>query len=361
MSDKTTAKRDTLAKTVNLVRAALATKDYIPALTHIRFGKGMATAYNDVLAIGVASDLDLDRCVPGDLLSRALSSFGGEEVLFQAGKDGSLALKSGRSTVKVPTLPYTDFPFTWPPADAGLEVPIDSAVVRAIERCLLSVGTNPNHPAQMGVTLDAEDGKAVLYSTDNYTISRCATQTKMKLPGDAPVILPRAFCEQLVGLSRAMPALALVMILDDGTVQVEIGKQATILTRTPVDLVPLDFPRIVNKHVDLDNIKAQLSVIPDAFDGALGRALLVLGGEVIKSTAFKITDTKIEMTSTSAQGDAEDSMGFDNGTDVQEFKADAALLARGAKACALMAFTSKVTVMADADCNFVHIIAHTNA
>lgn len=362
MSDKTTAKRETLAKVAGLVRSALAQRDYIPALTHIRFGEGFATAYNDITAIKVASDINLNRCVPGELLIRTLGSFGGDEILIQEGKDGSLTLKSGRSSsIKLPTLPYDAFPFQWPADDEGTEVAIDAAVIKAVERCLLSVGADSGHPAQMGVTLDTDSGKAVLFSTDNYTVSRCATPSKMKLPADAPVILPRFFCEQLVVLAKAFPEARPVMVLHAGAVQVDFGQHASLLTKTPVDLVPLDFPRIISKHVVLSKVKETMSIIPDAFDSALGRALLVLGGEAVKLTQFKVGAAKMDLISTSPVGDADDSMPFENGTGAQDFSADAALLARGAKACALLAFTDKVTIMADAECNFIHLIAHTTA
>lgn len=360
MTEKTTAKRENLARIANLVRPALAQKDYIPAFTHLRFGDGMVTAFNDVTAIGVTADINLERCVPGEMLIKALGSFGGEEVLFQKGKNDSLTLKSGRGTVTLPTLAFDAFPFKWFAKDEGEELKLEAQVVRAIERCLISVGSDGNHPAQMGVTLDTDGGKAVLYSTDNLTVSRCATTAKMKLPGDAPIILPRFFCEQLVSLYKAFPDSELLLVLHDGAVQVEFGDYATLLTKTLVDLVPLDFPRIVKKHTDLAKVKDTLSVIPNEFDSALGRALLVLGGEVLKAATFNVTEKEIEMTSTSSMGDAEDKMKFDNSGDDCTFQADAALLARGAKACAMIAFTDKVTIMGDAECNFLHFIAHAD-
>lgn len=354
---KASTGREALIKAANLVRPAIATKDYIPALTHIRFSDDTLTAYNDLTAIQVSAPTPFKCCVPGELLIRALASFGGEELLCTINKDGSASFKAGRASVKLPTLPLGDFPLQWPSDDEGDEVKLDASVVRAIERCLISVGDSSGHPALMGVTLDTADGKAVLYSTDNFTISRCATNAKMKLPGDVPVILPKFFCEQLVSLSKAFPDAVMTLVLTEGAVHVEFGDFAKLLTRVPVDITPLDYPRIVNKHTDLANIKKQVSLIPNEFDAALGRALLVLGGEVVKKTEFNVSKTKIEMVSTSGFGDADDSMGFE-ADEALEFNADAALLARGAKAAAMIAFTSKVTIMTDADCNFVHIIAH---
>ena len=360
----TTANRETLSRAANLVRPALATKEYIPVYTHIHFSGGRATACNDVSALSVACANPVECCVPGELLIRALSGFGGAEVSMQM-KDSTLLLKSGRSNVKLPTLPASDFLFDLPNPNEGEAVSLGRSVVKAIERCLLSVGTDNAHPAQMGVTLESEKGLAVLYSTDNYTISRCSTEAKLKLPGDAPIILPRFFCEQLIGLAKAYPEATMDLVMYPGALVVEFvdvregpdaPAAAILFTKTPVDLEPMDFPRIVNKHVDLADIKKTLAVIPDAFDGALNRALLVLGSELQKKTKITAGDGLLIMSSRSSLGESDDSMKFD--MDDHNFEVDPVLLTRGAKACALMGFTNRVTIMADTECNFIHIIAH---
>lgn len=359
MADKTTASRADLAQVAGLVRPALATRDYVPALTHIRFGGGRATAFNDVAAISVRCAADVGRCVPGELFIRALGSFGGADVLIQRGDGGALSLRSGRATVRLPTLPESDFPFEWPGPNDGTEVPFGRELVRAVERCLVGVGGDSAHPAQMGVTLETEDGMAVLYSTDNYTVSRCATAAEMRLPADAPVILPRFFCEQLVALSRAFPDEGIVLVLHDTAVVAEFGKSASLLTKTPVDVAPLDFPRLIRKHCDLGTLQDALQLIPDAFDAALGRAALVLSGEAAKSTRVSARKGQLRMVSACDMGDADDEMPFP-GDDLEEVCVDPALVARGAKACALVGFTERVTVMADADCQFVHLVAHVD-
>lgn len=360
MTDKSTFNREALARTVGLVRPALATRDYIPALTHILFAGGRATAYNDVGAISVRTDLDLGRCVPGAALVGALGSFGGAEVLVQDGKDGGVAVKCGRGTVRLPTLPAKDFPYDPPKAADGHEVVLTREVVRAVERCLMSVGPESGHPALSGVTMESDGGVAVLYSTDGATISRCSTSAKVKLPGGAPVVMPRFFCEQLVGLSKAFPEDELFLVIHDGALQLDLGESATLFTRTPVDVTPLDYPRVFAKHCDLAAIKDQVFDIPDAFDGALGRALLVLGDERAKVAKVDLKGGVLRMTSGSGAGTADDDMKYDAGSgDPKEtLRVDPALLARGAKVCARMGFTDKVTVFADSEGAFVHIVAH---
>lgn len=361
MTDKTTFNREVLSRALALVRPALATKDYIPALTHILFDGGRATAYNDIAAISVRCDLDLGRCVPGAKLVQALGSFGGAEVLVQAGKEGEVVVKSGRGAVRFATLPAADFPYD-PPGRGGEEVALSREMVQAVERCLLSVGGESGHPAQSGVTLDAEGGLAVLYSTDGFTMSRCSTSAKVKLPGGAPVILPRFFCEQLVGLARAFPEDELFLVMHDGALQVDVGESATLFSRTPVDVEPIDFPRKFARHCPPGDLKKALFEVPGALDSALQRALLVMADERVKVTRVTLADDTISMRSGTGSQSAEDDMKYDGDkSDPKgEFRVDPALLARGAKVCAIMGFTEDVTVMADAEGRFAHLIGHVS-
>ena len=99
--------RDKLLKIAMQVRPALSSQPYIPALSHIRFSGGDATAYNDVSAITVEAGCDLEVCVPGELLIRALQSLNAEKVLVKQGQ-GSLVLSAGRAKLKLPANTQVD-------------------------------------------------------------------------------------------------------------------------------------------------------------------------------------------------------------------------------------------------------------
>jgi DNA polymerase III sliding clamp (beta) subunit (PCNA family) len=359
MSDKNSINREALARVATLVRPALSTQNYIPALQHIRFDGKYATSYNDISAISVRLDMDVERCLPGELLIRALSSFGAETILFQENsKEGNVVVSSGRSKIKLPTLGLEAFPLTWPD-DEGNEIDLDHGILKGIERCLLSVGNDPTHPETMGVTMDADGGKAVLYSTDNFTISRFQTTSKLKLPGGAPVILPTFFCEQLISLAKAFSEEEMVLTIRAGSLLVEFGKAAKLFTKTLVDREPLDFPGMLEKMIKVDNLKENLDVIPDSFDAALGRALLVLGGELDKVTTITMGNN-LTMHSSSAMGDADDKLAFD-GIDLgapEEVHVDPGLVARASKVCGLMNFLPKAMILADSDVRFIHLIAY---
>ena len=353
--------RAALLRIAGLVRPALAAADYIPALTHIQFADGFATAYNDISAISVTAAVELGRCVPGDLLIRALGSFPGEHV--SAALDpatGALLLTSGRSKIKLPTLAPKEFPFEVP-TDVAPEVGLSPTVLRGIELCLMSAGSDATHPAQMGVTLEAEGGLAVLHSTDNYSISRAATDTPVTLPGDTPVILPTFLCEQVLSLSRAFPKAKPVLVLLPGALLVDFvdgsaGSVASVFSKTVIDVEPIDFPSIIRRHVDTSKARGGMVKIPDALDAAFGRALLVLSHEPAKTSTVSVSAGVLTLSSDSDMGQSDDEVPFDH-PDARA-RIDPALVVRGLKRCTRMALTKKVLLLGDDTGGFLHLISY---
>ena len=363
MSDKNATNRLALIKIATLVRPALATQNYIPALTHIRLDGGQATAYNDVSAIMVRAQIEVSVCLPGELLIKALNSFSADSISMQeAGKDKALVLSSGRSKLKLPTFTADQFPFVLPDTSKGDMLELTPSILKGIEQCLMSVGNDPTHPAQMGVTLDLDSNhNAVLYSTDNFTISRYQTKTLIELPGDSPVILPTFFCQQLVSLAKAFPEDEVCLHLMPGALLAEFGKNAKLFNKTLVDLEPLDFPRIFDKHCKLDGLKRRVFTIPDSWESAFNRAMLVMGGESDKVTQLTVTDDSIKLYSTSSLGDSNDTLSFDGDpgqAPEAPFYLDPALVLRASKACGLMTFNERALALADAEAQFVHLIAY---
>lgn len=358
-----TTDRAALARACALVRPALASRGYVPSQTHIKFDGKWATAYNDVMAISVPCDLDLKRLVPGDLLIQGVASFGGKEVLFSS-EATALVVKSGRAKVTLPTLDPEAWTHSWP-ADEGAPVDLDADIVRGVDQCLVSVGNDSTQPAQMGVTLDADEGgRAVLFSTDNKSVSRRQCKAKAKLPGDVPVIMPKAFCEQLVSLSKAHPGCEAQMLLRSGSIEVrwwdeKDREQCRLFTRVPVDVSPMDFGRVLRKHCgDLSALKKRLALVPEGLDSAVGRALLVLQGEVRKKASVEVDGGTLRIKASSDLGNADDSMKAEL-EDVARVSMDAELVARGLKLASRIGITESVTILTGGeDCEFVHMVAH---
>jgi DNA polymerase III sliding clamp (beta) subunit (PCNA family) len=356
----TTLNRETLLRATTLLRPALSTAQYVPVFTHIRFDGKTAAAYNDVTAIEVTLEADdLDCCIPGELLIKTLGSFGGDTVTVKDAEEGSVLLSSGRSKMKIPVLETGKFPdpFATPIKQPDV-IELDRSILAGIDACLMSVGTDPTHAAQMGVTLEADDdGRAVLFSTDNFTISRYQTNTKIKL--QSPVILPTFFCQQLIALAKAFPDDELDLEVGTSAILATVGKSAKLFSKLIVDLEALDFESKMSRIISRDKIKKGSEELPTQWDAALNRALLVLSGEADKVTTLSMGRGGIVLKSSSSMGEAEDVCSFESTDMISEpVLVDPSLLVRGSKPCANILITDKVTALSDERGQFIHLIAH---
>lgn len=361
--------RTALLAALQLARPALSTQSFIPAWTHLLLDDGFVTAYNDTTLISVRTPLeDVSLCVPGELFIKTLSSFGSESVVLQDINDGNhILVQSGKSKVKVPTLEVSDFRLPKSMGGKPWTVDLSDEILKGIAACRFSAGADQTHPAQMGVTLGEVDGFAVLYSTDNITISRFATGTKIALLADSPVILPSFFCDQVAVLAKAFPADDVELDIYAGAVVVRFGgkaKNATIMTKTLVDLEPLDFETIIGSYLNVNSVKSKggFATIPPAMDAAFGRALLVLSRQDDKSTRVTVNgDGEVILYSRSDHGEADDAVEWvGKPGKVKPFHIDPALVMRAAKSCGSMAFYDKVLLLASDDGYFLHLVAHCN-
>lgn len=346
--------REHLLQSLNLAKAAVAGQAYVPALTHFAFDGWGIMAYNDVSAIGVRGPVDLPICLPADMLIKTLNSMTAEKILMTQTNDGAVVVASGRSKVKLPYLELDAFPFEFPKVDWDAGFTVTADMLKGIEKCLVGVGTDPTHPAQMGVTLEATDSGCLMYSTDNFTISRYKSDAKIQLPGDVPIIMPAFFCNQLLALSKAFIDEDIIIGLPAGAICATFGGQAMLFTKLLVDLEPMDFSRIMGKY--LQGVSADGAVdIPNGFESALDRALLILSTEMDKATKISVENGKMNLFSSSGQGESSDSLTFDY-EDTATFLADPALVSRASKICRKVALIDKVMLLADGP--FTHLVAH---
>lgn len=315
----------------------------------------MAMAYNDINAIAVRTPLDIECCLPADLLTKGLNSISADSVDIEV-SEGNVTIVAGRSKLKLPYLPLDSFPLKMPKArDKKGTFPVKASILKGIEKCLSGVGTDPTHPSQMGITLEPTKEGAVLYSTDNITISRYVTDQDVTLPGDCPIILPTFFCTQLLSLAKAFPDESVDVEIHPGTLVARIGDQALLLTRGLIDDQPVDFERIIPRYLEGNDVQEISAQIPDGFDSALSRALLVLEDNPDKATKMHVKRKQLRLFSASVRGEAADTLDF-KFEDVEPFSIDPLLVSRASKLCTHIAFLPKVLVLSAGE--FLHMIAH---
>lgn len=353
-----------LLAALNLCKSALANAAFVPAYTHFMFADDGITAFNDLMAVWVSIEHDLSACVPGNKLLQTLNSLNAASVHLQPHpSEAAVVVQAGRSKLKLPTLPVEDFPIQWPDLKRSDRVEFNQDVLNGIRLCLPSVGTNINHPAQMGVTLDFdEDRYAVLWSTDAVSMSQYATNTEVQLPGDTPVIMPTKFCEQLLTMAKfygedvtihLVPGALLAVFAADGG-----GEVARLMCRTVVDVQPLEFFKVKTRHTTRAPDYAE---IPAGWEEALHHANIVVGdaGEKSRTAVIDATRAKGLRITALADSESEDVLDFTGSLDEVPVKVDPVLLLRGSKHVALMSIAKSALLMKSADDSFFHMLAYS--
>jgi DNA polymerase III sliding clamp (beta) subunit (PCNA family) len=348
--------RAKLLSVLNLVKPAIAAKDYVPILTHFMFDGESVTAYNDILAINLECDVKIQGCIPADLLIKSLNSIKTEEVSLLR-HDNHVMLTSGKTKIKLPVLQSADFPTTLSSKSKLIStLKVTDKMLEGIQKCLMAVGVDFNHPAQMGVTLDPAFSRTecALYSTDNVTISRYVFTSNGTIGSNAHMIMPTMFCQQLVALSKRYGSAEIETYA--GALVARFGCEAILFTKTLVDMQPMPFDTIIGKYADEDKLK--LINTPDIFHESFERAVLVQENELSKSTDVIIENGKLLLESQSNKGEVADEMQYAG--DSMHFTIDPSLVKRVASMADKIAILRRVMVFMDKDQNYLHLIAHKN-
>lgn len=360
MSDASSLKREDFLRVLNLVKPALAAQSFVPILTHFLLKPDRVLAYNDVQGIEAGFAVGLDCAVPGELLTKILNNLKAEEVLCSM-LEGQVLVSAGRSRLKMSFLPAANFPFKFPDTPPVTRLQLNPDFIRGLTKCLTSVGSDPTRPEQLGVTLTPGP---CLYATDNHTISKYkvleadADFTQLK---DQVVILPFFFCEQLISLAAAYSDQQACLDLYTGAAVATVGK-ARCFTKLAVDLEPLDFDKIIKKHVSESEVAELECEVPDDFDAAFDRALLVLSGETDKTTRVTLDGKRLFLLSSSSTNEVRDQITLGKEYKAEaDFLVDPVLVARGLKVSSKAAFMPKVFVLRDLSGQFLHLIAHCTA
>lgn len=353
--------KEELLKVISVVSPAVSNQSFIPALSHIAFSEDRAEAYNDITAISVKHSFPIKGCLPADLLTKALNSFSGDDVLVTE-KDGAVKIASGRSNFKMPLLALEDFPFNLSEIleeEGTASVKVTADVLKGLELCLLSVGSDPSRPAFSGVTIEQnDDGFAVLYSTNNFSISRYITTAKVKLPGGVPLIFPAEFCSLLISISKKFTN-EVVGVVATASGLVAEWDSVVLFTRFVSEEEPMEFEKTIENFASMSEIKKASNPIPDSFDAAFNRALVVTSSEIDKETKVTVSGGRLSLYS-KGLAEASDSMAY-KVDDIEPFIIDPSLVVKALKACSSMSLLDKVMVLSSDNLKYVHLISHCAA
>lgn len=302
--------RKDLLNKLNIAKNCLATQDTIPVLMDFCFDKNKITTFNTGQAVVINFESGLSCCVPGDQLTKLISSYGTEKISI-AQTDSDISVKSGRSSVKLKTLPVSDFPFKLSEellTTTNIHVLTEEFFV-GIKECALSMGNNAGARNQYGVTVISTPKKTTLYSSDRARISSF-TLAKPLESGSFSFILPKPFCDILVSASREFKSGKLFVGKESIMIEFLIdGKSAGVLLYSKfnddIDLIPFDS---LLSQVKLSDDKFQ--PVPESLINCIDRNLILISADKNPEIDIRTDGKTMIITSANAQGDVDDEIEF---------------------------------------------------
>jgi len=204
-------------KVLSLAGPFLMTQDFIPILQHFWFRNNTIMAYNDIQAIKLEFNTQLNCAVPGILLVKVLNTLSQTDVEIKIDSSATnLLIGEGRNQTRIPIMSADNFIFEMPNLD-GLTFTVENSFHTGLEKCLKVVSHDPTKPERNGVTCKITKDVLTLYASDGIAIA------KYQQPGSYQVddleeivcIIPTFFCEQLTTLLKNSKAGATITLTPD--------------------------------------------------------------------------------------------------------------------------------------------------
>lgn len=350
--------RAAMLDALNTCKPALAVKDLVEELTHVWFDGETMTAYNDAdLGIQVPFKTDFKGGIRGSLLLGLLHNSRAKEVEIEpADEDGHMKLVAARTRAKLPVLETERAVWEFPKVGTKDTFDITPDFVRALRAVLISVGNDTSIPEKLGVTVIA-DGGARMYTTDSNsiaTIKVAAPKGKWLAKGER-VILPTAFCEQLL---RLCSTGGFMEIRKDSVVAG--NDQGVVVYARLVDCPnPLDLAGIVAQHRALP--KGAVFEVPPKLALALDRAIVVLEGVVGESVDMWIGAGKLRLEAhVEGRASLKDFITMPEGVPDVQLRVDPSLVKRGLPHAVDMAITEQAVLLMGAD-DFLYMASPSGA
>lgn len=350
-------KRQEFIDKLKAVAPAISSNPIVPLLTTFWFTGTQLLAYNDQIALAVPLRTAFKGAISEKLLHLLEAS--GFEDMDLAVEDNILMVKraGGKTAIKLAMM-APEFLFTMPEVGGSIPQRQIGGLVRAIDHCLMSVGTDTSKPEYLGVTVVAENGRLTAYATDGNTISRARVKD-IDLPR---AILPGEFCRQLVSLYGNLTEEG-GESLCSFAIQNREEEQYALFTTDTVALYgriiatssPLNFAAVLANLVP--SRSEDLVEIPEQFNGAVDRAMIVCDHDR-GHTTIKIADGKMLLHSqVEGAEDVKDELTVSRNHPPLTIKVEPRLLKRGASfdrmlikaSCVIMAKGAKLYLIAGHD------------
>ncbi len=181
--------RADLLELLKRVQPALADsrQSLLPVLSHLCFDGKYVTAYNNTVAMRVRCNLDFKGALPGSLLLSMLESAVVDNVVLTVVDEAIVTMKLGRATLKLSSLPETDFMFKRPTYASATKLVMDEKLTNAFRVAARSASVIVDDSSKSGITATFGSKFLTLYATNSRTLVRC------KVPLRAPDLEGQSF------------------------------------------------------------------------------------------------------------------------------------------------------------------------
>lgn len=295
---KLTLERTDLLNALSHVQNVVERRNTIPILSNV-----LMAAEGDALTL-TATDLDIEavdaadaRIVrPGAVTAPAHTLFdvirklpSGAEVELELQPDNQrLAIRSGRATFALPTLPAADFQ-TMQDNAAGTQFEVGAAALRRlIDKTRFAISTEETRYYLNGIYLhgaDGEGGKVLrAVATDGHRLALSETKAPKGAGGLAGVIVPR---KAIGEIRRLIDGLEGSVAVDVSEAKIVVRAGRAVLTSKLIDGSFPDYARVIPKAND-----KKLTVNNKAFEAAVDRVATV-SAERSRSVKLSLTDGKL--------------------------------------------------------------------
>lgn len=296
-------KRTELATVLKQVAPALANRDLVPVFSCFCFDGQHVTAYDDMVAMRTKCKLPVKGGVPGAVLLGLLSATKVAKVDITTEGD-TFMLKAGRSKQKLAMLGPDAFLFDMP-TKKRMAFDNTKPLLDAIAQCLPTMGTDPNTPDLVGITLSYKDGAATLYSTTRITGTRVSVKVKCvaaKATAMHTILSPR-FSELLVSTSNRDGCKSL--LFGGGCVTATFMSGLVLVSKC---LVAQDTSIYVKafEAADSKTMAKRLLPIPKGVGRALERAAVLLATDKEAKTELRVEDGRLKLTTITPTGQVVD-------------------------------------------------------
>lgn len=152
---------------LKFVVGAVAKKDYVPELTHIKIRNGWAQGFNGQISSATRIELDLDVMPWATEMVEAVSACK-DTIALSVTPAGKLAVKSGKFKCFVPCLDMTDEALQSFPLPEGQDIPVNDQFIEMLKALEPFMSTDASRPWAQGIMLDDRSA----FATNNVMLAQ---------------------------------------------------------------------------------------------------------------------------------------------------------------------------------------------